>query len=59
MSKRGENIYKRKDGRYEGRYVKGYGVDGKINYGSVYAHTYAETKSKLAQAKSAKSEPPF
>lgn len=57
MSKRGENIYKRKDGRYEGRYVKGYGVDGKINYGSVYAHTYSETKAKLATIKSGKKEP--
>ncbi len=57
MSKRGENIYKRKDGRYEGRYVKDYGVDGKINYGSVYARTYSEAKSKLAQAKSTKKEP--
>lgn len=24
MSRRGENIYKRKDGRWEGRYIKGY-----------------------------------
>ncbi len=57
MSIRGENIYKRKDGRYEGRYIKSYDLNGKINYGSVYAHTYAETKEKLIQAKARKKEP--
>lgn len=31
MSKRGENIYKRKDGRWEGRYIKRYvQKDGKV-----------------------------
>ena len=30
MSKRGENIYKRKDGRYEARYVKERDITGKI-----------------------------
>ena len=30
MSKRGDNIRKRKDGRWEGRYKKGRGIDGKI-----------------------------
>ena len=29
MSRRGENIYKRKDGRWEGRYIKGYAPDKK------------------------------
>lgn len=29
MSRRGENIYKRKDGRYEGRYVIGKNGNGK------------------------------
>ena len=29
MSKKGENIYKRKDGRWEGRYIKLYDADGK------------------------------
>ena len=24
MARKGENIYKRKDGRYEGRYIKAY-----------------------------------
>ena len=29
MAKRGENIHKRKDGRWEGRYIKGRTTDGK------------------------------
>lgn len=28
MARRGENIYKRKDGRYEGRYIKYYDISG-------------------------------
>lgn len=47
MPRRGENIYKRKDGRWEGRYIKGHN-DGKIQYGYVYARTYNEVKSKLS-----------
>ena len=46
MPKRGENIYKRKDGRWEGRYIKGY-TYGKAQYGYVYASSYAEVKEKL------------
>ncbi|MCH5297644.1 MAG: site-specific integrase [Ruminococcus sp.] len=41
------NIYKRKDGRWEGRYFKEYDSKGKIKYGSVYAKTYNEVKIKL------------
>ncbi len=48
MSRRGENIYKRKDGRWEGRY-KSDGFSGKYKY--IYAHTYKETKEKLTQLK--------
>jgi len=47
MSKRGENIYKRKDGRWEGRFVAGRMEDGKIIYKSVYAKTYREVKVRL------------
>lgn len=47
MSKRGENIHKRKDGRWEGRYIKARKPDGKIQYVSVYGKTYRETKEKL------------
>ena len=48
MARRGENIYKRKDGRWEGRYKCGFTNDGKAKYRSVYAHSYAEVRAKLA-----------
>lgn len=48
---RGENIYKRKDGRWEGRYKKGYDHNKKIRYGYCYGHSYREVKEKLNQAK--------
>jgi integrase len=41
------NIYHRKDGRFEGRYVKSYDEDGKKLYGSVFGKTYIEVKKKL------------
>ena len=44
------NIYKRKDGRYEARYIKGYDQLGKALYGSVYARNYTEVKAKLQNA---------
>lgn len=47
MPRRGENIYKRKDGRWEGRYIKGKDLNGKSKYGYVYAKNYTETKEKL------------
>lgn len=46
MPKRGNNIYKRKDGRWEARYVKQVGPDGKKQYASVYAGSYHEAKEK-------------
>ena len=46
MPKKGENIYKRKDGRWEGRYIKARTNEGKIIYGYVYSRTYRETKIK-------------
>lgn len=49
MARRGENIYKRKDGRWEGRYIKSRTCSGKIIYGYVYAKTYRETKKKLQE----------
>lgn len=42
MSKKGENIYKRKDGRWEGRYIKFYDGEGKAKYGYLYGKTYSE-----------------
>lgn len=50
MSRRGENIHKRKDGRWEGRYKKSTSSPEKSCYGSVYGKTYREVKEKLAQA---------
>lgn len=55
MSRRGENIYKRKDGRWEGRYIKNYSADNKVKYGYVYGKTYSEVKEKLICAKAAPS----
>ena len=52
MSKKGENIYKRKDDRWEGRYIKFYNQNGKAKYGYVYAKTYSEVKSRLVLVKS-------
>ena len=51
MSRKGENIYKRKDSRWEGRYIRSYGENGKPKYGYVYAATYRETKQKLEERK--------
>lgn len=51
MSRRGENIYKRKDGRWEGRYIKGRKLDGSIHYGYVYRGKYLEVKQQLALIK--------
>lgn len=53
MSRRGENIYKRRDGRWEARYIKGYAVSGKIQYGFCYGKTYKEAKDKVEQKKAA------
>lgn len=50
MPRKGENIYKRKDGRWEGRYIRDR-VNGKAKYGYVFAHSYKEVKIKLTDAK--------
>lgn len=46
MARKGENIRKRKDGRWEARYIKGRDFDGGIQYGYVYARKYSEVKQK-------------
>ena len=51
MSRRGENIYKRKDNRWEGRYIKGCDYSGKTQFGYVYAKTYREVREKLNACK--------
>lgn len=45
------NIYKRNDGRWEGRYFKEYDINGKSKYTSVYGKSYTEVKEKLKTAK--------
>lgn len=47
MSRKGLNIYKRKDGRWEGRYSTGKMINGRKKYISVYGRSYSETKEKL------------
>lgn len=47
MARHGENIYKRKDGRYEGRYVIGKKLNGKTRFGYVYGYQYAAVKRAL------------
>lgn len=57
MSKRGESIWKRKNGRWEGRFIKARNAAGKAIYGSVYAKTYTEVKRKREQAIEATQHP--
>lgn len=47
MARKGENIYKRKDGRWEGRYIYTYDSNGNAKYRSVYAKSYAEIRGLL------------
>lgn len=51
MPRRGMNIYKRKDGRWEGRIKKEGPTKGKRSYRSVYGRTYAEVKEQMDIAK--------
>ncbi len=49
MPRKGENIFKRKDGRWEGRYIKGH--DGKkAVYGYVFGKSYSEVKQKKSRS---------
>ena len=52
MAKKGENIYLRKDGRWEGRYIKGRRPDGKPLFGYIYGKQYSEVKRRLILIKS-------
>ncbi len=51
MSRKGENIRKRKDGRWEGRYLIYSEAKQKKISRSVYGKTYTEAKEKLLKAK--------
>ena len=53
MPRHGENIYKRRDGRYEGRYVIGKTASGKTRFGYVYSYQYTEVRNELLQKKAA------
>lgn len=51
MARRGENIRKRTDGRWEGRYIERYDMNGKACYRSVYGISYSNVKNKLKEHK--------
>lgn len=51
MPRKGENIRKRKDGRWEGRYTVAHVELEKPVVRSVYGKTYLETKQKLTEAR--------
>ena len=47
MPRKGENSYKRKDNRWEGRYIISYNAMGRAVYKSVYGKSYTEVKLKM------------
>lgn len=51
MARHGENIYKHRDGRYEGRYVIGKTAEGKTRFGYIYGRQFAEVRRALIQRK--------
>lgn len=53
MARRGENIRKRKDGRWEGRYIKARKPNNDAIWGYIYGHTYAEVKKAVIIRKAA------
>lgn len=46
MARHGENIRKRKDGRWEARVICGYQPNGKARYKSFYGRTYDEVRKR-------------
>lgn len=52
MARKGENIYQRKNGRWEGKYKRGM-EDGKIRYGYVSGSSYKEVLWKKKEAEKA------
>ena len=57
MPRKGENIYKRKDKRWEGRYIKCRDENSRAVYGYVYGKSYLEVKNKLKNCKPAQPKP--
>ena len=61
LSNTGENIYERRDGRWEGRYICGRKPNSRARYVSVYGRSRTEVQSKIReclQASVSESEPP-
>ena len=58
MPRSGKNIYQRRDGRFEGRYIKGRKENGKPEYGYIYGATYKEAENKLALVQAGHVAPP-
>lgn len=56
MAKRGENIYHRKDGRWEGRYIVGRKADGKARFRSIYGPSYSAVKRRLVELKAGRGQ---
>lgn len=56
MSRHGENIYKRKDGRYEGRYVIGKNESGRTKFGYIYGCQYSVVRRALLLKKASAAE---
>ena len=50
MARKGENIYHRKDGRWEVRYICGRDEKGKAKYKVLYAKSYKEARQKKEEA---------
>lgn len=50
MPRKGENITKRKDGRWEARAILARSAAGKAKYSFFYGKTYAEAKAKKEYA---------
>ncbi len=51
MARRGENIYKRRDGRWEARYIRDRDRNGRAIYGYIYRRSYLEAKKAQAEAR--------
>lgn len=51
MCRHGENIYLRKDGRYEGRYVVGRKPNGTTKFGYIFGRQFADVRRRLISKK--------
>ena len=49
MARTGKNIYKRKDGRFEGRYIASREENGKAKYAYIYGKTGHEVEARLVE----------